>query len=108
MINDELLKLNIEFLKMNLAGDAKTASNKTNKKGTKLEDYFRYCIIRPENGGDCLEDLENNSSLFNYTKEKRKFDIDMIGFVQIKNIYNSETVSKDINLVQYKCYEPEK
>ena len=108
MINDELLKINIEFLKMNLAGEAITASNKTNKKGTKLEDYFRYCIIRPENGGDCLEDLENNSSLFNYTKEKRKFDIDMIGFVQIKNIYNSGTVSKDINLVQYKCYEPEK
>ena len=108
MINDELLKLNIEFLKMNLEGSAKTASIKTNKKGYKLEDCFKYYITRPENGGNCLEDLEKNSSLFNYTKEKRKFDVDMIGFVQIKNIYNSGTVSKNINLFQYKCYEPEK
>ena len=106
MINDELLNLNIEFLKMNLAGRAKTLSDKSGKKGFKLEDCFRLYIPQAKNGGNCLEDLENNSTLFNYSKEKRKFDVQMVGFTEVKN--KGEPEPKDINLAQYKCYEPEK
>ena len=101
MIDNELLKLNIQLLKMNLEGPAKEVSINTNSKGKKFEECFRYYAPQPGQGGNCLDNLENNSLLFNYQKEKREFDVCMLGFVEIKKDLGNEP-----NLIKYDFYEP--
>ena len=101
MIDNELLKINIELLKMNLEGPTKEMSIITDSKGKKFEECFRYYALKPEHGGNCVENFENNSLLFNYRKEKRQFDVCMLGFVEIKKDLGNEP-----NLVKYDFYEP--
>ena len=101
MIENELLKINIELLKMNLEGPTKEMSIITDSKGKKFEECFRYYALQPEQGGNCIENFENNSLLFNYRKEKRQFDVCMLGFVEIK-----KDLDKEPNLVKYDFYEP--
>ena len=96
--NQLLYYLNIEYLKNNLAGKTISMSE-----DIKSEDFFNYYIQLKQNDGGNIENLENESNLFNYNKSVRSFEIDLIGFVMIKDTLDEGTTlttlseSKNIN-----------
>lgn len=113
--NQLLYYLNIEYLKNNLAGKIISMN-----KGIKLEEFFNYYIQLKQNDGDSIDNLENESILFNYNKSDRSFEVDLIGFVMIKDTLDETTTittlleSKNINnsmnefvfkLLNYEFYE---
>ena len=102
MIYSQIEKLKIEYLKMNLAG--KAIKNYSEQKGYGFENSFNYYISQPENGGDLVENLEENISLFNYRKEPRRFEVHMIGFTELKE--NNGKI--EISSFNYDFYEKKK
>ena len=76
-----LSNIKIEYLKNQLLG--KTIKIDEQQKGHDLENTFRYLIIQPENGGNSLENIEDNKKLFNLNKEKRKFEAHMVGIIEL-------------------------
>ena len=73
------------------------------KKGPKLKEIFKYFIIRPENGGNNLEDLEKDTSIFNlwksFFKRKKKYE-----FVYSRNLFKSNSENErsfEVNMVGF-------
>ena len=87
---------------MNLAGKANKNNSEQELYG--FENSFRYYISQPENGGDLVENLEENILLFNYRKEPRRFEVHMIGFTDLKE--NNGKI--EINSINYDFYEKKK
>lgn len=112
MNNNLLTELNIHSLKIGLSGELLKMSD---PKGPGLEKSFEYLMMQPENGGNEIENINNNKILFNNTKEKRNFKIDIIGFTKFNDI-NSEkdfnffkddykNLAKEFELIKYDSYD---
>ena len=90
--NKSAAKINVELLKNNLLGKSYDM-----KKGVKLEEIFNYMIQQKDQGGDCLQNIDSESIIFN-NKDKipRTFEVDMVGIIKISkdnNINEANTLS---------------
>jgi hypothetical protein len=107
MNNYNLSQLKIDILRTQLIGNNYSIMTE-NKKGKELEKAFNYLIIQPENGGEKIKSLENDKSIFNYTKIPRSFKVDMAGLVSLEETkgdstdIKTEEISED-NKCIYSC-----
>ena len=88
--NKSAAKINVELLKNNLLGKSYDM-----KKGVKLEEIFNYMIQQKDQGGDCLQNIDSESIIFN-NKDKipRTFEVDMVGIIKISKDNNINEANK--------------
>ena len=106
MNNNNLSQLKIDILRSLLIGNYNSQITE-NKKGKELEKVFNYIIIQPENGGEKINSIEYNKSIFNYTKIPRSFQVHIVGLASLeeKNGESKDIKSEQINVDKkyYKC-----
>lgn len=99
---DLLFDLNLEYLKIQLKGEPVDM-----QKGIKLEEFFNYSITKAIHDGNCLENLNDNITLFNYRKSKsRSFQVYIAGLVKVQE--NNDEISintEDTEKTNYKNYK---
>ena len=99
--SDLLFDLNIEYLKYQLKGEPINM-----KKGVKFEDAFNLCITNAHHDGNCLEDLNDNYTLFNYKSNPRSYQVDIAGLVNLEaNNDNISTNTEETDITTYKDYK---
>ena len=104
MNNYYLSQLKIDILRTQLIGNNYSIFAE-NKKGEELEKAFNYLIIQPENGGAKINNIENNKSLFNYSKIPRPFEVAMVGLVSLEEYDGESTDIKSQKMdEEKKCY----
>ena len=83
---DLLFDLNMQYLKNQLKGEPVNI-----QKGVKFEEAFNLCITNSHYNGNCLEDLNNNYTLFNNRSNPRSFQVNIAGLVEVKE--NNDDIS---------------
>ena len=83
---DLLFDLNIQYLKNQLKGEPVNM-----QKGVQFEEAFNLCITNARYNGNCLEDLNDNYTLFNNRSNPKSFQIDIVGLAEVKE--NNDDIS---------------
>ena len=101
---DLLVDLNIQYKKNQLKGEPVII-----QKGVKLEEFFNLYNKKARYDGFCLENLNDNITLFNYRKNNPKsFQVNMAGLVKVQeNIDDISTNTKETEKTTYKNYKCE-
>ena len=68
MLNNKLEKIKIEYLKIELTGNAKEIEMDQKEYG--FESSFRFFISQSENGGNCIKNLEDDKLFLIILKQR--------------------------------------